>query len=379
MVIETCGGGSGRHLLDLAQGLASLSNEVHIIFSPTRAEQGFIEGLRSFHNIRRFPVRMETAPGIHDLGALLQIRKYIRRMGPFDIIHGHSSKAGALARLAAPSSHTKRVYTPHALYTMNPNLSPRKRKVYRAIESLLAQFATDTVIPVSNEERIHAVENGFPTDKINLVVNGVSPRTDKELRLTREQVRKRLGVNRDTRVIGFVGRLDTQKSPERVVRLASLLKGQSLDICFVMLGSGELEPSIRQQISNSNLENYIKLFTNESGEEFMPAFDIFLLTSRYEAMPYVLIEALTAGLPIVSTDVGGAQTVIEDGVNGYIVPEEDDISLMATRLSTLCRDDSLLKRMSCDSRERAKEFSLEKMVKQTVNVYESPARASIQY
>lgn len=102
----------------------------------------------------------------------------------------------------------------------------------------------------------------------------------------------------------------------------------------------------------------------------MPAFDMFLLTSRYEAMPYVLLEALAAHLPIVSTEVGGARTVIEDGVNGYIVPQQDNLELMQDRVLALYDQPDLRKRFQTASASRVLKFSDENMVLQTLALYE---------
>ncbi len=101
----------------------------------------------------------------------------------------------------------------------------------------------------------------------------------------------------------------------------------------------------------------------------MRGFGIFCLPSRYEAMPYVLLEALAAGLPIVSTECGGATTTITNGVNGLIVPIEDSIAL-ANALKQVMGDEDLRLRMGESSLQRAAEFSLEAMVQNTIKVYE---------
>ena len=370
-VIETCGGGSGRHLLDLARGAAELGNEIHVVFSPRRADPAFLEQLSRLRGVRRFPVDMHTAPGSDDLKALRRLKRYIEHMGPFDIVHGHSSKGGALARMAAGWGKARRIYTPHALYTMNPRLSPLKRTLYGTIEKLLASMATDNIILVSEEEHHHALEQGLPEEKMKVIVNGVADRDDRELATARGRVRERLGFAADMPVLGFVGRLDEQKAPERFIELALRLAPQHPRARFVMLGSGEKEALIRSLITEYGLSQRVKLFTGESGEAFMPAFDLFVMTSRYEAMPYVLIEALAAHLPIISTDVGGARTVIDEGVNGHIVPESDDLSLMTEKISALLAERDRLARFSDASRRKAVQFREEEMVRQTLEYYAS--------
>lgn len=372
-VIETCGGGSGRHLLDLARGTAAQGHEVHVAFSPLRADPGFLQALSDLRGVRRFPIEMRTAPGRDDLRALRRLKRYIQHMGPFDVVHGHSSKGGALARLAATWSQARRIYTPHALYTMNPELPPIKRKLYGVIEKLLASTVTDSIILVSEEEHHHALKQGLPEEKMRVIVNGVEPRTAEELERTRQRIRRRLATDDNVPIVGFVGRLDEQKAPERFIEIAARLTPRHPDTRFIMLGNGEKAPLIQSLIDEYGLKKHVKLFTNASGEEFMPAFDLFLMTSRYEAMPYVLIEALAAHLPIVSTDVGGARTVIEEGVNGHIVPESDDVSTLAERVCNLLDDRNRLARYSAAAQRKAVEFREEEMVQQTLAHYASAA------
>lgn len=374
-VIETCSGGSGRHLLDLAHGSAAAGHSVHITFSPRRADSAFLAGLSRLRGVRRFPVDMSTAPSRDDLRALRQLKRYIERMGPFDIIHGHSSKGGALARLAAGRGESRRVYTPHALYTMNPSLSAAKRRFYAAIEKLLAKFVTDNIIMVSKEEHLHALEYGIPQQKMKVIVNGVKSQTSREIGEKRLRTRQRLKLTEDVPVLGFVGRLDEQKAPERFIELAAKLVPDFPKAQFIMLGAGEKEAQIQELIVANDLSRHVRLFSSESGEEFMPAFDLFVLTSRYEAMPYVLIEALAAGLPIVSTDVGGAQTVIEEAVNGHIVPESDDLSLMVEKISALLNKPERLAGFSQAARQKAVQFQEDEMVAQTLDFYTSTSKS----
>ena len=373
LVIETCGGGSGRHLLDLANGISMEGHEVHIAFSPVRADPSFLQTLSRLRGVRRFPIDMQTVPGTDDLRALRRLKRYIKHMGPFDIIHGHSSKGGALARMAANYSGAKAVYTPHALYTMNPELSTIKRSIYGTIEKLLAKISTDSIILVSEEEHDHALQQGLPKEKMKVIVNGVEPRKQEELAPARAQIRRRLGFDNDTPVLGFVGRLDDQKAPQRFIELAARLRPLHPEARFVMLGSGPKEELIGRIIKEYALTQTVKLFSNESGEAFMPAFDIFLMTSRYEAMPYVLIEALAAGLPIISTDVGGAQTVIEEGVNGHIVAESDDISPMLDRVCLLLDNRERLTAFAQASMKKSAMFQTDSMVQETLEYYAAAA------
>ncbi len=370
-VIETGGGGSGRHILDLVTGLVASGHEIHIVYSPLRAEAGFEAKLLALSGVTVVSMDIRKAVGMHDLSVLLELRRYIRDHGPFDIVHGHSSKGGALGRLAATGTAAARLYTPHGLYTLNPVLTPLKKKVYGTIEALLARTISDGVIAVSAEEFEHALALGFPAQKMYLVGNGVDRRDASELAATRREVRARLGVPDDLPVVGFVGRFCTAKAAERFVELARRIRDAGQDARFILLGSGRTAGDINSMISAYGLDDYLQVFPNESGEAFMPAFDIYTLTSRYEAMPYVLLEALAAGCPIVATDVGGSRTAVDEGGNGFVVPQQDDVSEMAAKVSLLLADRALREKMGNASYRKAQDFSLDTMVQDTTDVYES--------
>lgn len=369
MIIETGGGGSGRHVLDLARGLVARGHELHLISSPRRAETAFLRKLEAIEGTKVVSVDIHQAVGPQDITAFWQLRRYLKAHGPFDIVHGHSSKGGVLGRLAATGTDAARIYTPHGLYTLNPVLSGLKKLAYGSIERLFARYFSDAVIAVSGKELEHALEQGFPKKVMHLVGNGVEPRDKRECQATRARVRARLAVDDATPVVGFVGRFCTAKAAERFVELARLTRGKGYDARFVLLGSGDGAVEIERLIAAYKLDGYLKVFPDESGEEFMPAFDIFTLTSRYEAMPYVLLEALAAGRPIIATDVGGSRTAIDDGVNGFVVPQQDDVSEMAGKLAVLLQNASLRQSMAAESLRRAENFTLDAMVEATIDVY----------
>src|SRR5579862_7837079 len=112
-VVESSLAGTGRHVLDLSEGLLRRGCEVHLLYATRRADRLFLDRLGALPGLRSAVVPMRT--GIHpsDLPAVLAVRRYAREFGPFDVIHGHSSKGGAMARLAALGSGTPAIYTIH--------------------------------------------------------------------------------------------------------------------------------------------------------------------------------------------------------------------------------------------------------------------------
>jgi glycosyltransferase involved in cell wall biosynthesis len=110
-------------------------------------------------------------------------------------------------------------------------------------------------------------------------------------------------------------------------------------------------------------------FTGQAnGIEMMAGFDVFLLPSRYEGLPYALLEAAASGLPIITTDVGGAGVVVRDGENGYVLPEQN-VEQLADLLIELAGREDLRHAMSHRSTEIAMQFTVDRMVADTLDVY----------
>ena len=118
LIVEACGGDVGRHVLDLAEGLADGGCEVHLISSPERGDRCFLGRLEAASRVRRTNCAIGRSSPLSGLMAVRMTRCYIRAHGPFDIIHGHDTKGGSLARIAAAGARACVFYTPHAFVTM---------------------------------------------------------------------------------------------------------------------------------------------------------------------------------------------------------------------------------------------------------------------
>lgn len=363
-VLEPSGGGSGRHFIDLCRGMHLRGHHVEAVYSPVRAEESFVRELRAVGLPAVHAVDMKRAPGPSDIPAFLALRRIMRHHGPFDIIHGHSSKAGALTRLRLPGRHVPRIYTPHAFRTLDPTLGRGGRLVYGAIEWGLAWFYTDHLICVSDDELSHARSLHMPAERMSVIVNGVAPPSP-DMAAT---IRASFGIAPDAFVFGFIGRLTAQKAPERLLAAFRHVAGSVKNSHLVMVGAGEMEGSLRQAISESGLQNRLHLTSAFTGPQAAPAFDVLVMPSRYEAMSYVMLEGAAAGKPIIATDIGGARTVIENGRNGFIIPNTDDVSELAKTMVAAAAPDVFGSLAAAADRLKAR-FTLDAMLDRTEMLY----------
>lgn len=363
-VLEPSGGGSGRHFLDLCRGMRERGHAVHAVYSPLRAEPRFLEELRALDLAGVHAVAMARAPGPSDLAAWRGLRAVMRRFGRFDIVHGHSSKAGALTRLRLPGPHVPRVYTPHAFRTMDPGLGRGGRLLYGTIETGLARFLTDRLICVSADEYAHARALGMPREKLSVVVNGVDTPTAE----TRSPVRAALGIPEDALLFGFVGRLCPQKAPERLLAAFDRVAHRIPSVRLMMIGEGEDEQAVRTRIAASPHARRIVLTTRFTGPQAMAALDVLVMPSRYEAMSYVMLEAAAAGKPMILTDVGGASTVLAHGENGLLIENGDDPRPLAEAMLQIT-DSKVLSRHGAAALARSGEYSLARMIAETEALY----------
>jgi glycosyltransferase involved in cell wall biosynthesis len=311
-VIESAAGGSARVMIELAKYSARAGHDVHIIYSPTRADRQFAEALESVNAASVTPCRIKRSVGLTDLGSGLRLRRAVRRLGKLDVIHAHSSKAGLLARVFCRGLAKTQIYSPHGFYSMGPNRHP----AYGYVERLLAPLC-DKVVAVSAQEAQHALKIGIAAEKVSIVPNGIAPYPS----LTRTEARARLGLAEDAFVVGFVGRLDHQKNPVLAVEVASKLRSLPM-VAMCMLGDGPLRADVEAAVAARGVESTVTLAGHCDARLVMRAFDCLLSTSQYEGMPVAFLEALACGIPIISPPVGGAFELVVPFQTGSIRAQE---------------------------------------------------------
>ncbi len=362
LVVESMDSGVAQLVYMLASGLDRLGHEIHVVHPIHRIDAGVLNRLRGNPRIICAPIDMKRALQVGDFRAGMRLRRYLRRNGPFDIVHGHSSKAGALVRLFCLGLPAVRLYTPHAFYTLTPGLPALSRLLYGAAERLLAMFCAK-VICSSDLERRHALSLGIAARRLAVITNAIEPPD------LSPPARDQFGLPRSTSlVVGFVGRLEYQKALDVLLKALALTASQDADIRLVVIGSGSLEQSLMELSRTLGVADRVLWVGRQPVYRYLASFDVLAMPSRYEGFSLVPLDAMHAGLPIICTPVGGVEEAVIDGETGIIVPVSDADAL-ASALLAIGRPPSRLVSMGEAARARAPLFTVERMVAATERLY----------
>lgn len=295
-------------------------------------------------------LQREPAPG-RDLRALLAIRREIGAFRP-DIVHTHTSKAGALGRLAAalyntPFVRTRIVHTPHG-HLLYGYYGFWKTWAFRLAEMFLALFADRLVALTEGEKRESAAAGLGSPEKWAVVHSGI------ELAPPRGTLSKAdLGLPPDCVAAGTIARLEPVKGVEYLLRAAAWLKDSVPALRTVVIGGGSLEPALRALAEELGIKDKV-LFTGfrSDAAALLGALDFYVQPSLNEAMGRAPLEAQALGLPAVVTDACGLPDVVLPGKTGLVARRGDEGSL-ASAMKVLAVAPELRARMGAAARDWA--------------------------
>lgn len=326
-VLEALEGGTSRHLIDVVRHAHGIEHEVVV---PER-RIGSLTDETALGHLRAAGaavhlVDMRRAPWAPaNAAAVRRIRALARERRP-DLVHGHSSIGGLLARLASTGLGVPRVYTPNGITQVRPG-----QLVERAMRPL-----TDRLVAVSASEGDLAVRLGLvPRPRLAVIPNGIAVEAPPVVAL-----REQLGVPGDVPLVGMLGRLVPQKAPLDFVAACARIADVRRDVRFVLIGGGALQREVDDAVAARGLaERFTRIETVVGAAGALGQLDVFVLTSRFEGGPYAPLEAMRAGTPCVVTDVVGNRDAIEHGVTGLLVPPGAPAAAAGAVLELLADDD----------------------------------------
>jgi len=313
-VVEANAGGVRCVVEELVKALTGAGYDVTVAYSPLRGPES-AEAARAYaaYGAHVAAVPMRRSPHLtSDLSCVLSLRRLMKR-GRYDIVHCHSSKAGVLGRIAArPAGVKNTVYSPHA-FAFQGARTPFTRWLMTQAERLMVPFTT-ALVAVSQHEARQSLALGMPRGSVTTIPNGVVVRPferkppDKILR------------------IGGVGRLSRQKGFDILTKAMREVQARHGETSLVILGDG---PDRERLVKLAKRLGVRADFPGEVRplDEWFNSIDLFVNSARWEGMPLALLEAVSRGVPVAATAIGGIPELIEDGRTGYLADSLDPRAL----------------------------------------------------
>lgn len=318
-----------------------------------------------------FDVAFERSPfSAKNLRAYAALRKLIRE-NDYDIIHCHTPVGGMLTRLAARHSRqlgTQVIYTAHGFHFYR-GAPMRNWVLFYPVERALSRY-TDCLITINQEDFDTALRHRFAARKIRLVdgvgvdVTRFRPPTAGE----KDRLRRAYGYSSSDFLLVFAGELNAGKGQDLLIRMVSRVKESLPDVRLILLGDGPLRAEYEQLIAKEGLGSFVNLMGfREDVEDLLAMSDLAVSASHREGLPVNIIEALAVGLPIVATDCRGNRDLVEEGVNGHVVPI-GDIDAFCRAVQQVRHDVSHYERTS-NRQSVAMRYGIDHVVGQVAAVY----------
>ena len=368
------GGAQENTLLTVEEQHRTWKDDVTLVTGPPLGPEGsLLERARQ----GGFPVIVleELRRSIHpwrDWRSYVSLKKLLRELRP-DIVHTHSSKAGIIGRAAAHAARIPVVHTIHGA-AFHFGQSRLAYEAYRRAEKWAAPW-TDHYISVADDMTAEYVAAGIASpERFTTIYSGFD--VDPFLSPSRNptDVRKEWGIPENGVVIGKIGRLFPLKGHEFVIAAAAEIVKRCPNAYFVLIGDGILRGDYERRIAAAGLTDRFRftgLVRPEQIPDLLPAMDLLVHTSQWEGLARVLPQALVAGRPVVSFDVGGAREVVLPGKTGCLVPR-DDVSALVNAVCQLVDNAPLREALGAEGRRRfTDQFRYQTMTRRIREVYAS--------
>ena len=357
-------GGAQRYVFDLSRSLSAKQFDIFVICG---AGQTLKTKLQE-HGIKtiEWPELDRDLSLLKDLKVFFRLINFLNQHRP-DVIHLNSSKIGLLGSLAGRLVGIKKIiFTAHG-WVFNENRSYLYRLIFKFLQWITVITSHQT-IAVSQKTKKDIINWPFIKTKIKVIYNGVDQFDILPQKLARNFLIKKTNLPTNQSVI-WLGTL-AELHPNKGLDLGVKAMVQIPNIIFFIIGEGDDKQKLEKLIRENSLSDRIFLLGFiPDARKYLKAFDIFILPSRTEALPYTILEAGYANLPVVTTKVGGLPEIIDDQKNGLLVKSED-INDLKEKINLLASNEELSERLGRNLHQAVtKDFSLDQMVKETAELY----------
>lgn len=319
----------------------------------------------------RFPDLQRELHPLKDMKVLFELYAFLRA-NRFDVVHTHISKTGILGRTAAKLAKVPViVHTPHG-HVFHSYYGFLKTSLFKMLEKTAAVY-TDKIIALTEQERDEHLELGIGApEKFEVIQSGIDFEHFEKMEhepahtVTREQ----WGLKHEHLVIGTVARLVPVKGHEFLIQAIPDIIKNFPQARFLFVGDGERKKELLALAKKLGVESYVIM---TGFQPFVPPFyalmDLFVLPSLNEGMGRVILEAMSCGVVVVATSVGGILNLIRHEENGMLVPARDP-SAIAGAVCGLLADRKKTQRLSENAKKQLTDFSADNMVRKIESLYE---------
>ena len=370
VITKSVWGGAQRYVFDLATNLPREQFE-------TAVAVGGDGPLKEKLSVCNMPVHTITGfqksiNPLKDVRAFFELLSVYRQVNP-DIIHTNSSKASGIASFAAyiyrvtTGRRIQRVCTVHG-WAFLETWRPVWQRFFIRILSIVTARLHDTIIVISEYDHKAALSyNVASASKVTFIHNGVGAETF----LTRQEAQQDLFGTTYPLVIGSIAEWTKNKGLEYLIAAMPAVLETYPEAKLCLVGWGEDHLKLETCILKLDLKNSVFLVSKSPAAPYLKAFDVFVLPSLKEGLPYVLLEAGLAEVPMVASSVGGIPEIIKNTATGILVPPQSPEEI-AKAVVALLKNKNLCQKITLSMKEHIqKNFSLGVMVQDTLRVYSS--------
>ncbi len=371
-------GGADENTLATVKGLDKRRYHVDLVVGEG-SELDLLDGLDNV-TVHVMPQLVRDPNPIQDIKALFKLARLIRT-NRYQVVHTHTAKGGFLGRIASAMAGTQIIiHTVHGV-TFHEHLSPLRRAFYVMLERIAARFTHQFVAVGEDVMNIYVksgigeaaayetIYSGMPLD--DYFEAGRMPTEE------REALRAELELEPQHQAVTMVARLEARKGHTYLFESVLRVREHHPELRVLLVGDGVLRETLEQQVRDLGLSDVVRFLGHRNDvPRLLAASDISVLTSLWEGLPRVLVQAAATGKPIVTFDVEGAWEVVRDGRNGFIV-QSRDVDSFSQRLETLLADRDNARRLGQAGREQiGSQWTIETMLDRLDRLYQRLASRS---
>jgi len=351
-------GGIFRHIIDLANGQAERGHHVGILTDSLTGGERAAAALEKIAprlklGAHRLAIRRE--PGPADILVWMQFARLIRQLNP-DVLHGHGAKAGAFVRMRGRSQNVIRVYTPHGGSLHFP-LDTIKGGIYSRLERALKDNTELFLFESAFARDTYQRTIGTPKGLVRCVFNGVT--ADEFDPITRTD---------DATDVVYVGEFRHIKGADLLVDAVARLHADGKPVTLTLAGDGEETDALKTQVAKLGLGHSVRFIGHVKARDGFSKGRLLVVPSRGDSMPYVVIEAAAAGIPLVAANVGGIPEILGAHTDALFAPNV--VGAIADAIESALDDPAAAQARARDLRERVfLHFSQKAMVEGVMTGY----------